>query len=385
LIDMLDRSGEISLIQRKIRFNPVTAILGPRQCGKTTLAKAVLPDHSFDLENPRDVVRLEQSQTVLESLNGLVMIDEIQRKPELFPLLRYLVDQTPDRRFLILGSASQELNQQSSESLAGRISFLPLAGFRLADVGIIELWKHWMRGGYPRAFLANDDMECQDWLENYIATFLERDIPSFGIRVPATTIRRFWTMLAHVHGNILNYSELGRSLQVTDNAVRGYVDILEHTFMIRVLRPWFTNTSKRLVKNPKVYIRDSGILHQLLSIGAMAQLQSHPKLGASWEGYALEECAKSIGLRSEQLYFWATHSGAEVDLFWTANGKNWAIEFKFEDAPRMTRSMHSALVDLELERLWVVYPGKDVYPLHEKVQTLPIQQVGVYWKYPERI
>jgi len=382
---MLDRSGEISLIQRKIRFNPVTAILGPRQCGKTTLAKAVLPDHSFDLENPRDVVRLEQSQTVLESLNGLVMIDEIQRKPELFPLLRYLVDQTPDRRFLILGSASQELNQQSSESLAGRISFLPLAGFRLADVGIIELWKHWMRGGYPRAFLANDDMECQDWLENYIATFLERDIPSFGIRVPATTIRRFWTMLAHVHGNILNYSELGRSLQVTDNAVRGYVDILEHTFMIRVLRPWFTNTSKRLVKNPKVYIRDSGILHQLLSIGAMAQLQSHPKLGASWEGYALEECAKSIGLRSEQLYFWATHSGAEVDLFWTANGKNWAIEFKFEDAPRMTRSMHSALVDLELERLWVVYPGKDVYPLHEKVQTLPIQQVGVYWKYPERI
>lgn len=385
MIDMLDRSGEISLIQRKIRFNPVTAILGPRQCGKTTLAKAVLPDHSFDLENPRDVVRLEQSQTVLESLNGLVMIDEIQRKPELFPLLRYLVDQTPDRRFLILGSASQELNQQSSESLAGRISFLPLAGFRLADVGIIELWKHWMRGGYPRAFLANDDMECQDWLENYIATFLERDIPSFGIRVPATTIRRFWTMLAHVHGNILNYSELGRSLQVTDNAVRGYVDILEHTFMIRVLRPWFTNTSKRLVKNPKVYIRDSGILHQLLSIGAMAQLQSHPKLGASWEGYALEECAKSIGLRSEQLYFWATHSGAEVDLFWTANGKNWAIEFKFEDAPRMTRSMHSALVDLELERLWVVYPGKDVYPLHEKVQTLPIQQVGVYWKYPERI
>jgi len=378
---MLDRNGEIAQIQRKIKQNPVTTILGPRQCGKTTLAKGVLPDHSFDLENPRDIVRLEQAQTVLESLNGLVMIDEVQRKPDLFPLLRFLVDQNSERRFLLLGSANQDLLQQSSESLAGRISFLPLAGFRLVDVGVHNIWTHWLRGGFPRAFLAEDDLACQDWLENYISTFLERDIPSFGIRIPATTIRRFWTMLAHVHGNILNYSELGRSMQVSDNAVRSYVDLLEHTFMVRVLRPWFPNTSKRLVKNPKVYIRDSGIFHQLQGISTMAQLQSHPKLGASWEGYALEECAKSIGLRSEQLYFWATHSGAEVDIFWTTHGKNWAIEFKFEDAPRMTRSMHSALADLELEKLWVVYPGKDSYALHDKVATLPLTHVGVHWLY----
>lgn len=380
---MYDRSGEISQIQRKIKQNPVTAILGPRQCGKTTLAKQVLPDHSFDLENPRDIVRLEHAQTILESLSGLVMIDEIQRKPDLFPLLRYLVDQDKQRRFLILGSANQDLLQQSSETLAGRISFLPLAGFRLADVGSDQIWIHWMRGGFPRAFLAEDDVACQDWLENYIATFLERDIPSFGIRIPATTIRRFWTMIAHVHGNILNYSELGRSMQVSDNSVRSYVDVLEHTFMVRVLRPWFSNTSKRLVKNPKVYIRDSGIFHQLQGVSTMEQLQSHPKLGASWEGYALEECAKSIGLRSEQLYFWATHSGAEVDLFWTTNGKNWAIEFKFEDAPRMTRSMHSAIAELELEKLWVVYPGKTSYALNDKVSVLPLVQVGLKWDYPK--
>ena len=378
---MYTRDGDISQIQRRIRLNPITAILGARQCGKTTIAKSANPDHFFDLENPRDVARLEQAQTVFESLSGLVMIDEIQRKPDLFPLLRYLVDQRPESRYLILGSASQDLLRQSTESLAGRLALVHLSGLRLIDVGVEQLWVHWLRGGFPRALLSESDVACQEWREDYVATFLERDIPSFGIRVPASSLRRFWTMLAHVHGNIVNYSELGRSMQVTDTAVRNYVDILESTFMVRVLRPWATNTSKRLVKNPKVYLRDSGILHQLLGIGTVAQLQSHPKLGASWEGYALEECTKSIGLRDEQLYFWATHSGAEVDLFWTINGKNWAIEFKFEDAPRMTRSMHSALADLELEKLWVVYPGKDSYALHAKVQTLPLTQVGLAWQY----
>ena len=378
---MFHRDGEINQILRRIGQNPVTAILGPRQCGKTTIALAVNPDHVFDMENPRDLAKLAQAQTVLESLEGLVMIDEIQRRPDLFPLLRYLVDQRPEARFLILGSASQDLLRQGSESLAGRLALVQLSGLRLVDVGQELLWTHWLRGGFPRSFLAADNQLSQEWREDYVATFLERDIPSFGIRVPATTLRRLWTMLAHVHGNILNFSELGRSLQVTDTAIRNYVDILEHTYMVRVLRPWFSNTSKRLVKNPKVYLRDSGILHQLLGIGTTDQLQAHPKLGASWEGYALEECAKSIGLRAEQLYFWATHSGAEVDLLWTTNGKNWGIEFKFEDAPRMTRSMHSALADLELERLWVVYPGKESYPLHERVATLPLTKVGQHWDY----
>lgn len=376
------RPAEYVEISQNLGQFPVTALLGSRQCGKSTLARSMSPDHIFDLENPRDLARLDHAQTVLENLSGLVMIDEIQLRPDLFPLLRYLVDTHTSTKYLLLGSASQELLRQSSESLAGRIALQSIAGFRLHDLGEENLWKHWFRGGYPRAYLASDDMECNTWHENYIATFLERDIPSFGLRVPATTMRRFWTMLAHVHGNILNYSELGRSMQVTDSATRNYVDILEHTFMIRVLRPWSTNTSKRLVKNPKIYLRDSGTLHQLLSIRSMVDLQSHPKLGASWEGYAMEECIKCIGLRSERFSFWATHSGAEVDLLWTEHGKNWGIEFKFGDAPRMTRSMHSALADLELEHLWVVYPGKDAYAIHERVTVIPLHTIAHKWLYP---
>lgn len=360
---------------------PVTAILGPRQSGKTTLAREFPLDHFFDLENPADLAMFADPQLALNPLSGLIVIDEIQRVPELFPLIRHLVDTRKDQRYLILGSASRDLIRQSSESLAGRIAYHELQGFRLDDIGA-EAWRHlWMRGGLPLSFTARTEEQSQRWLQQYISTFLERDIPQLGITIPAATLRRFWTMLCHYHGQVINYSEFARSFGVSDMTVRHYIDILEGTFMVRLLRPWHANTGKRLVKRPKVYVRDSGLFHSLLSIESERQLLTHNKLGASWEGFALEAAARTIGKRNEELYFWATHSGAEVDLFWQAKGKNWAVEVKYGSAPKLTPSMKSAVADLDLEHLWVVYPGEKSYPLAERVSTLPLSSLASPWIY----
>ncbi len=361
---------------------PVAAILGPRQSGKSTLAREFAADHVFDLENPRDLVLLAEPQLLLEPLSGLIVIDEIQRARDLFPLLRHLVDTRKDQRYLILGSASRDLIRQSSESLAGRIGFHELGGFRLPDVGRENRRRLWMRGGLPPSFIARSDDDSSLWREQYIATFLERDIPQLGITLPATTLRRFWTMLCHYHGQLLNHAELARAFGISDMTVRRYLDILEGTFMVRILAPWHLNTSKRLVKRPKLYVRDTGLLHTLLAIRSERDLATHNKLGASWEGFALEVAARACGKRAEELAFWSTHAGAEVDLFWQEHGKNWAVEVKYADAPRLTPSMTSALRDLELSHLWVVYPGDRAYPLAPKVTTLPIDHIGATWTYP---
>jgi uncharacterized protein len=371
----LNRAKQLNQILKFIKFSPIVAILGPRQSGKTTLARMINADHYFDLENPRDLARLEHPQTALEELTGLVVIDEVQLRPDLFPLLRYLVDQQLKTHYLILGSASRDLIRQGNETLAGRILFLNLQGFSLEEIGNEQWKKLWWRGGFPRAFLAPDDEMASKWLEDYITTFLERDIPQFGIQVAPAMLRRFWIMLSHYHGNIVNYSELGRSLQVADTTIRNYVDILESTFMILVLRPWFTNTSKRLVKSPKIYLNDSGIFHRLQAIDNMAYLESNPKLGASWKGFALHELIKLSGMSSDRFFFWATQAGAEVDLFWQKNGKNYAVEFKYGDAPRRSKSMTAAIKDLTLEHLWIVYPGKESYPIDPIITVTSIKDL----------
>ena len=378
---LIERKTDRTKLTRLISLFPVTAILGPRQCGKTTLARALNADAYFDLENPRDLARLEQPQLALEELSGLIVIDEIQRLPNLFPVLRYLVDQEKKRKFIILGSASRDLIRQSSESLAGRIANYPLGGFRLSDVDPRALKTLWWRGGLPRSFLAKSDGDSLLWRNQYVMTFLERDIPQLGIAIPARTLRRFWTMVSHCHGQILNYAELGRSFGISDMTVRKYCDILEGTCMIRILRPWSVNIGKRLVKRPKLYLRDSGLLHTLLSIETREQLHASPRLGASWEGFALDCVCRTLDREEADLYFWHTHSGAELDLFWQAGGRNWGVEFKYEDAPRLTRSMKSAMEDLSLARLWVVYPGKTAYRLTEKVRVLPLADIGDAWNY----
>ncbi|HED38102.1 MAG TPA: ATP-binding protein [Ignavibacteria bacterium] len=369
---MIQRKKEQEQIKKIIDQFPVTAILGPRQCGKTTLAKEFSFSHYFDLENPRDLARLDNPQFTLEELEGLIVIDEIQRKPELFPLLRYLTDNNRNQKYLILGSASRNLIKQSSETLAGRIAYHYLSGFNLNEVGK-ENWKSlWLRGGLPLSFLATNDEKSFTWREHYITTFLERDIPQLGISIPANTLRRFWIMVGHYNGSVVNFSEISKSFGVSDFTVRKYIEILENTFTIRLLQPWYQNVKKRLVKRPKLYIRDSGIFHALQTIETSEQLLTHPKLGASWESFALENVILHLRIPPEKFYFWRTHNGAEVDLFWQKNGKNWAIEFKFADAPRMTKSIHAALRDLELEHLWIFYPGKDKYRLSEKVTVFPL-------------
>jgi uncharacterized protein len=380
-MNFIDRKTDQATLTKLISVFPVTAILGPRQCGKTTLARTLAADSYFDLENPQDLARLEQPQLALEDLTGLIVIDEIQRLPDLFPLLRYLVDQGKSRKFVILGSASRDLIRQSSESLAGRIAYLRLGGFRLSDIDPRAIKTLWWRGGLPPSFLATSDDESLLWRNQYVTTFLERDIPQLGITIPARTLRRFWTMLSHYHGHILNHAELGRSFGVSDMTVRKYCDILEGTFMVRILQPWFVNIGKRLVKRPKLYLRDSGLFHALLSIETKEQLHASPRLGASWEGFALECVCRTLGKEDGDLYFWNTHAGAELDLFWQARGKNWGVEFKYEDAPRLSRSMKTAVEDLGLERLWVVYPGKAAYTLNEKSQVIPLADVSDTWNY----
>jgi predicted AAA+ superfamily ATPase len=378
---MIIRPIEYAAIQQRLLTYKVTALLGPRQSGKTTLAKQFPADHYFDLENPRDLAQFRTPQLTLEKCKGLIVIDEIQHQPELFPLIRFLVDTIPEQRYLILGSASRDLIRQSSESLAGRISYYTLLGFRKDDLLLEDIERLWLRGGLPPAFLAEHDEQSFRWREDYITTFLERDIPSLGIRIPAETLRRFWQMLSHYHGNLINFSEIGRSFGIADTTVRHYLDVLVGTFMVRLLQPWYLNIGKRLVRRPKVYFRDSGIFHALLSIETAYALYRHPKLGSSWEGFALECVWRSIGKLDEQAYFWATHSGAEVDLCWQHEGKLWACECKYTDAPTLTKSMLSAITSLNVEKLWVIYPGAARYQIHEQIEVLPLRDIPARWTY----
>ncbi len=377
---MINRHYDIQKIKELIAVFPVTAILGARQCGKTTLARELMADTYFDLENPRDLLMLANPQVTLESLSGLVVIDEIQRKPELFALLRYLVDTHPKTRYIILGSASRELIAQSSETLAGRIGHYYLGGLRLTDVGPENMMRLWVQGALPRAYVLDGD-QSRLWTANYVTTLLERDFPQLGVRIPSDTLRRFWMMLAHYHGQMLNLAELARSFGVSSHTVKRYIDLLVGTFMVRLVQPWSVNIGKRLVKTPKLYIRDSGVLGHLLSVQSFGDIVSHHRLGAMWEGFALETVARALDKRDEELFFWRTHTGIEADLFWQSHGKNWAIEFKYADAPSLTKSMTACIDDLNLAHLWVVYPGGQRYKLHEKITVLPLAEVGNEWRY----
>jgi predicted AAA+ superfamily ATPase len=378
---MISRKKDFQNIKHLIDLFSVTAILGARQCGKTTLAKTFKYDHYFDLENPIDLAKLDNPQLSLQNLSGLIVIDEIQRAPELFPTLRFLVDNNKEQKYLILGSASRNLIRQSSESLAGRIAYYRLGGFRISDVGEINIQLLWFQGTLPPAYLSKTAESARLWRDNYITTYLERDIPQLGINIPSATLRRFWTMLSHYHAQVLNYADLGRSFGVSDMTIRHYLEILEGTYMIRLLRPWHVNIKKRLVKRPKIYLRDSGIFHTLMTVDTIDQLFAHPKLGASWEGFALECVCQTIGRNDQDYYFWSTHSGAEVDLFWQSGGKNWAIEFKYMDAPLITKSMHSALTDLDLAHLWIIYPGKEKYNLGKNITAFPLSSIVDVWEY----
>ena len=372
----VNRPKDKTAISKLLEIFPITAILGPRQVGKTTLAKTFNPDHIFDLENPRDMVLLENPQLALESLTGLIMIDEIQRKAELFPLLRYLVDHYPKQKYLILGSASSNLRQQSGESLAGRIGYHYLTGLNLAEIETENIEQLWLRGGFPRSYLTDTDEQSLIWRNNFIATFLEKDLRLLGINIPASTMYRFWIMLSHYHGQTINYSELARSFGISDKTVKSYLSILEDTFMLRQLMPWYANVSKRLVKKPKIYLRDSGVFHALQSIENQGALRTHPKLGASWEGFALEEIVSLLDKRDNEVFFYGTHGGVELDLFWQGANARYGAEFKYMDTPRTTKSMHQAVADLNLDKLYVVYPGDRSYPLTEKIMVVALTEIG---------
>ncbi len=328
----------------------------------------------FDLESYPDQRRLENPELVLGSLEGLVVLDEIQLMPELFQVLRVLVDRPENQaRFLILGSASPTITKTVSESLAGRVEFIELSGFDLTESGA-EAWESlWVRGGFPRAYLAETNDDSLVWREGFMRTFLERDIPQLGINIPAITMRRFWTMLAHYHGQTWNASVLGRSMGLSDKTVRSYLDILSGTFMVRQLQPWFENLGKRQVKSPKIYLRDSGILHSLLDIPNRHALLGHPKIGASWEGYVIEQVLQIV--RPSQAYFWGTHSGAEIDLVFPHQGKKYGVEVKFNEAPKITASMRTARSDLGLEHLWVICPGPHAYPVDEGISVWPLKEI----------
>ena len=375
---MIGRVGFLSSIRSALGRSRVVALIGPRQSGKTTLAREMVPAHSpnyFDLEDPANLARLAEPMIALAPLRGTVVIDEIQRRPNLFPVLRVLADRRPVlARFLILGSASPALLGQSSESLAGRLETIVLTGFTLGEVGATALSRHWRRGSFPRSFLSRSEADSARWRQQFIQTYLERDLPQLGINISAVTMLRFWTMLAHYHGNVWNAAELARSLGVSQPTVRHYLDLLTDLFIVRQLGPWHENLQKRQVKSPKVYVRDSGLLHHLLGIRTERDLLSHPKSGASWEGYAIEEAIRAA--QSSEAYFWATHTGAELDLLVFQSGRRYGIEAKRQDAPRITPSMRTALADLRLAHLTVLYPGTRRYSLHDRITVLPLSELA---------
>jgi hypothetical protein len=404
----IDRPVIVKRIRDALAEYPVTLLLGPRQCGKTTIARAFHKANGgtyFDLEDPETPLKPEIAKQVLKDLKGLIVIDEFQRQPELFPLVRVLVDREDNpARFLILGSASikgahvapstgqsppasgypatpsarrsswesTELVRGVSESLAGRVAYVDMSGFSMDEVGADGSDDLWIRGGFPNSFLARNDDQSYQWRLNFIASFLERDIPQLGIRVPAYALRRFWVMLAHHHGNIWNAADLGRAMGTKEDTARKYLDILSGSYMVRQLPPWFSDTGKRLVKAPKVFIRDPGLLHALLGLKDRTQIHSHPKLGFSWKGFAIEQIILITGAEKDA-YFYKTHGGAELDLLIMRGGKQYGFEFKYSDAPKVTKAMHVVFNDLDLEKLWVVYPGEKSYPLDEGIDVVPLK------------
>jgi uncharacterized protein len=374
---MIDRKTDVRLVQTALKRSRVVALLGPRQCGKTTLARQFVAAQSlnyFDLEDPSSLARLDQPDTVLRPLRGLVVIDEIQRRVDLFPLLRVLADRKPlPARFLILGSASPDLLKQSSETLAGRLETIPLEGFRLVDLGAKMQSRHWLRGGFPLSYTARTEADSFAWRRQFLQTFLERDLPQLGVTIAAVALRRFWNMLAHYHGQIWNAAELARAMAVNESTVRRYLDLLTGVLMVRQLPPWFENLGKRQVRAPKIYLRDSGLLQALLGIANQRDLEHHPKVGASWEGYAVEEVLKA--LQPDEAYYWATYSGAEIDLVLFKRGRRIGVECKRADAPTLTPSMRIAMADLKLDELLVVYPGDKRYTLAAKIDAVPLAQL----------
>ena len=373
---MIERTILLNAIKTGFRNNPVVSLLGPRQVGKTTLAHHFAENakgsvETYDLESPVDVRRLSVPEFALSESVNWIVIDEIQRKPELYEILRVLADrQKAKTRFLILGSASPVLIKGITESLAGRVAFVDVPGLSLEETGTESLRALWEKGGFPRAFLAPNRTGSLQWREDFIRTFLERDIPELGIHVPSETLRRFWMMVAHYHGQVWNGAEFGRALGTSETTARRYLDILSGAYMVRILPPWFENIGKRQVKSPKVYVRDSGLLHALLGIGDWRTLMGHPKAGASWEGFALEQVLNV--LRSRDAFFWGTHSGAELDLLVMVKGKRYGFEFKLSDAPGSSRSMHAAIETLGLEKLFVIYPGEETYALSSKITAMPL-------------
>lgn len=378
---MINRAHLKQIIQQKLESNRVVALVGPRQCGKTTLARGfVSPDsiNYFDLEDPLSLARLDQPLTALKDLSGIVVIDEIQRRPDLFPVLRVLADRTPlPARFLILGSASPDLLRQSSESLAGRITTVRMSGFSLEEVGGQAQNNLWRRGGFPLSYVAPNEAASLEWRKDFVQTFIERDIPQFGFSIPSTSLYRFWSLLAHYHGQVWNAAEAARTLNVSESTTRRYADLLQDLYMVQLLQPWHVNLGKRQVKSPKVYIRDTGLLHVLLGIRTENDLLLHPRSGASWEGFVIEEVIKASV--PDEVYFWGTHSGAELDLLIFKDGRKVGVECKRVDAPRLTPSMRTAIQDLGLSTLLVIYPGMRSYSLGENIKTVPLANLANGW------
>jgi uncharacterized protein len=375
---MIKRTALLNELKRAIQRSRVVVLSGPRQCGKTTLARKLLNVESinyFDLEDPASLARLDEPMTALRPLEGLVVIDEIQRRPDLFPILRVLADRSPSHaRFLILGSASGDLMRQTSESLAGRLERVEIGGFSLSELGSDAEQGLWLRGGLPLSCLAGSDEDSLSWRRNFIQTLLERDLPQWGVRVPSAALHRFWGMLAHYHGQTWNAAEPARALGVSEPTTRRYLDLLTDAFMTRQLQPYYANLRKRQVKSPKVYIRDSGLLHQLLGIQSMRSLLMHPKVGASWEGYVIEQALRVEP--HEEAFFWATHQGAEIDLILRRGDALYGIECKRMDQPRITPSIRIALEDLGLRRVAVIYPGTKQFPLSEQVEAVPLKALA---------
>jgi len=373
---MIARGQHLSRVEDLLGRFPVVGILGARQVGKTTLAqqlgaRRLGPCHFFDLESPRDVARLQEPELALERLEGLVVLDEIQRLPNIFPVLRVLADRAGEPcRFLVLGSASPELLRQSAETLAGRIAYHELGPFTLGEVGDEALNRLWIRGGFPRAFLADSEPASFEWRQSFVRTFLERDLPALGVRIPGETLRRFWVMLAHVHGQVWNAARFGASFGVADTTVRRYLDLLTSALVLRQLPPWLENVGKRQVKAPKVYIADSGLLHALLDLETQDAVESHPQLGASWEGFVLSQIVARLGARSDQCHFWATHAGAELDLLVVSGNRRFGFEVKRTVNPRPTRSLRAAIDTLRLDRATIVHGGRDSFPLPGGVEAV---------------
>lgn len=380
---MIQRTRHSAEVLNLLATNPVVAVLGPRQVGKTTLSRDIArrfrggPVHFYDLEDPTDLARFADPMLALRYLNGLVVVDEIQRRADVFSTLRVLADRRPRRaRFLVLGSASPDLLKQSAESLAGRISYHELEGFSLIEVGPRHWPRLWLRGGFPRSYLARTEAGSSQWRRDFVTTFLERDIPQLGTALPAATLRRFWTMLAHYHGQVWNSAAFASSFGVADTTVRRYLELLKGTFVARILPPWHENVGKRQVKSPKVYLADTGILHTLLGLPGRRDLEGHPKVGASWEGFAISQVAAHLGARPDECFFWATHAGAELDLLVVRGRRRLGFEFKYTVAPEVTKSMRIAVQDLGLARLDVIHAGDATFPLGPGVRAVALRRMA---------